>query len=45
MISQGQRKSSCVSINDLDNYVVQLKELILDIFNTQNTIIEKEVSF
>ena len=34
-----------VSMNDLDNFVVQLKELILDIFDTKNNIIEKEVSF
>jgi len=34
-----------VSMVDLDNYVVQLKELILDIFDTKKTIIEKEVIF
>ena len=32
-------------MDDIDSFVVQLKELILDIFDTQNTIIEKEVSF
>jgi len=34
-----------VSQNDLNNFIIQLNNLILEIFDTQNTIVEKESIF